>query len=214
MAREVGGDFFDAIPFEVIQMGQDRLGIFIADVSGKGIPAALFMALSRIVVRVNAIWHQQQPAEAIRDANAIITADSKSGMFVTLFYGVLDAQDRSLTYVNAGHNPPLICRGSDGSFSELPATGMAIGAVPDAAYDAGTAVLEPGDVLVLYTDGITEAENPAQEMFGEDRLREAIVGARMLSAAAIVAAILESVQAFSGSAPQSDDITLMVVRSV
>ena len=214
MAREVGGDFFDAIPFEVIQMGRDRLGIFIADVSGKGIPAALFMALSRIVVRVNAIWHQQEPAEAIRDANAIITADSKSGMFVTLFYGVLDAQDRSLTYVNAGHNPPLICRSSDGSFSELPATGMAIGAVPDAAYEAGTAVLEPGDVLVLYTDGITEAENPAQEMFGEDRLREAIVGARMLSAAAIVAAILESVQAFSGSAPQSDDITLMVVRSV
>jgi sigma-B regulation protein RsbU (phosphoserine phosphatase) len=214
MAREVGGDFFDAIPFEVIQMGRDRLGIFIADVSGKGIPAALFMALSRIVVRVNAIWHQQEPAEAIRDANGIITADSKSGMFVTLFYGVLDAQDRSLTYVNAGHNPPLICRSSDGSFSELPATGMAIGAVPDAAYDAGSTVLEPGDVLVLYTDGITEAENPEQEMFGEDRLREAIVGVRMLSAAAIVAAILESVQEFSGSAPQSDDITLMVVRSV
>jgi phosphoserine phosphatase RsbU/P len=212
MAKEVGGDFFDAIPFEVIHMGPDRLGIFIADVSGKGIPAALFMALSRIVVRVNAIWHQQEPTEAIRDANAIITADSTSGMFVTLFYGVLDARDRSLTYVNAGHNPPLVCA-PDGSFSELPATGMALGAVPDAAYGAGTAVLGPGDVLVLYTDGITEAENPAQEMFGEDRLREAIAGVRTLPAAAIVAAILEAVQAFSSPAPQSDDITLMVVRS-
>ncbi len=214
MAREVGGDFFDVIPLEVIRMGQDRLGIFIADVSGKGIPAALFMALSRIVVRVNATWHQQSPAEAIRDANAIITADSRGGMFVTLFYGILNAQDRSLTYVNAGHNPPLICRGSDGSFSDLPATGMAIGAVPDAAYDAGTVTLGPGDVVVLYTDGITEAENDAQEFFGEDRLREAIAGARMLPAASIVDAILESVQAFAGAAPQSDDITLMVVRTV
>ncbi len=214
MAKEVGGDFFDVIPLEVVRMGQDRLGIFIADVSGKGIPAALFMALSRIVVRVNAIWHQQQPAEAIRDANAIITADSKYGMFVTLFYGVLDAQNRSFTYVNAGHNPPLVCRGADGSFSELPATGMAIGAEEDAAYDSATTVLEPEDVMVLYTDGITEAENEAQEMFGEDRLREAIVGARKLPAAAIVAAILEAVQAFSGTAPQSDDITLMVVRNI
>ncbi len=172
------------------------------------------MALSRIVVRVNAIWHQQEPAEAIRDANAIITADSKSGMFVTLFYGVLDAQDRSLTYVNAGHNPPLICRGADGAFSDLPATGMAIGALPDAEYASGTAVLGPGDVMVLYTDGITEAENTAEEMFGEDRLREAIVRARMLPASGIVAAILESVQAFSGTAPQSDDITLIVIRTV
>ena len=214
MAREVGGDFFDVIPFEVSQVGEDRLGIFIADVSGKGVPAALFMALSRIVVRVNAIWHHQQPAEAIRDANAIITADSKSGMFVTLFYGLLDARDRSLTYVNAGHNPPLVCRGADGAFSELPATGMAIGADPDAAYDAGTAALGPGDVLVLYTDGITEAENDAQEMFGEDRLRGAILEGRTLPAPAIVSAILDAVQAFSGTAPQSDDITLMVVRSV
>ena len=214
MAREVGGDFFDVVPFEVIHVGEDRLGIFIADVSGKGIPAALFMALSRIVVRVNATWHQQSPAEAIRGANAIITADSRGGMFVTLFYGILNAQDRTLTYVNAGHNPPLVCRRSDGSFSDLPATGMAIGAVPDAAYDAGTATLGPGDVLVLYTDGITEAENESQEFFGEDRLREAIAEARTRSAASIVDAILGSVQAFAGGAPQSDDITLMVVRAV
>ena len=214
MAKEVGGDFFDVIPFEVIHMGKDRLGILIADVSGKGIPAALFMALSRIVVRVNAIWYQQQPAEAIRNANAIITADSKAGMFVTLFYGILDARDRSLTYVNAGHNPPIICRGADSTFSELPATGMAIGAMPDAAYTSGRVVLGPGDVMVLYTDGITEAENAAQEMYGEDRLREAIARARTLPAAEIVSAILESVQGFTGNTPQSDDITLMVVRNM
>jgi PAS domain S-box-containing protein len=214
MAKEVGGDFFDVIPFEVLPLRKDRLGILIADVSGKGIPAALFMALSRIVVRVNAVWHGKAPAEAIKDANAIIAADSKAGMFVTLFYGVLNAQDQSLTYVNAGHNPPLICHGPDGTFSELSATGMAIGAMEDAEYTAGTAVLEPGDVMVLYTDGITEAENAAQELYGEDRLRETIAAMRSRSAEEIMSAILESVLAFSGSTPQSDDITLLVVRRV
>jgi sigma-B regulation protein RsbU (phosphoserine phosphatase) len=134
-------------------------------------------------------------------------------MFVTLFYGVLDAEDRSLTYVNAGHNPPLVCRGIDSALAELSATGMAVGVVPDAEYAAGAAILGPGDVMVLYTDGITEAENAAGEMFGDGRLREAVAGARMLPPAGIVGAILEAVQAFTGTAPQSDDITLMVIRS-
>jgi serine phosphatase RsbU (regulator of sigma subunit) len=214
MAREVGGDFFDAVPLEVIRIGQDRLGLLIADVSGKGVPAALFMALSRIVVRVNATWHHQKPADAIRDANAVIARDAKGGMFVTLFYGVLDAHEHSLTYVNAGHNPPLVYRAADGSFSELAGTGIAIGAVPDADYGAGSVVLEPGDVAVLYTDGITEAENDAAEFYGEDRLREAIAESSTLPAGEIVDAILASVQAFSGAVPQSDDITLMVVRKV
>lgn len=214
MAREVGGDFFDVIPFEVAQMSGDRLGIFIADVSGKGVPAALFMALARIVIRVNAIWHQQKPADAIRDANAVISADAKAGMFVTLFYGVLDARDRSLSYVNAGHNPPLVCRGFDDSFSELTPTGMAIGAIPDAIYESGTITLGHGDVLVLYTDGISEAENERQELYGEERLRDTIAGARMLPATAIMDAILDSVRTFTGAVPQSDDITLMVVRGV
>ncbi|MDD1651637.1 MAG: SpoIIE family protein phosphatase [Methanomicrobiales archaeon] len=214
MAKEVGGDFFDVIPFEVIHVAKDRLGLLIADVSGKGIPAALFMALSRIVVRVNATWFQQQPAEAIRQANAIITADSKAGMFVTLFYGILNGHDRSLTYVNAGHNPPLVCHGADGTFSDLPATGMAVGADPGAEYTSSRIVFGPGDVMVLYTDGITEAENTACEMYGEDRLRGVVALSRGLPAAGIVSAILDSVQGFTGTTPQSDDITLMVVRSV
>jgi sigma-B regulation protein RsbU (phosphoserine phosphatase) len=214
MAKEVGGDFFDVIPFELIPLQKDRLAILIADVSGKGIPAALFMALSRIVVRVNAIWHQKEPADAIRDANAIIAADSKTGMFVTLFYGILDATDRSLTYVNAGHNPPLVCRGSNGSFLELPATGMAIGAIAEAEYTSDRVVLEPDDVVVLYTDGVTEAENARGEMFGEERLRETIARVRAHPAEEIMAAVLEEVKAFTGNTPQSDDITLMVVRNV
>ena len=214
MAKEVGGDFFDVIPFEIIPYSKERLGIIIADVSGKGIPAALFMALSRIVVRVNATWYREWPDKAIRNANAIITADSKSGMFVTLFYGVLDTSSRSLTYVNAGHNPPLICHGTDGSFSELPATGIAMGALPDADYTADTMRLGRGDVILLYTDGITEAENARLEMFGEERLRNVISQSRTQPSTGIITNILDDVRLFCGDHPQSDDITLMVISVV
>jgi sigma-B regulation protein RsbU (phosphoserine phosphatase) len=119
MAKEVGGDFFDVIPLEVVPLGTGKLGIMIADVSGKGIPAALFMALSRIVVRVNAMWYASKPAVAIRDANTIISHDAKSGMFVTLFYGLMDSASRTFTYVNAGHNPPIHYSAADGTLSEL-----------------------------------------------------------------------------------------------
>jgi phosphoserine phosphatase RsbU/P len=212
MAKEVGGDFFDVIPFEVIPLKKGTMGIMIADVSGKGIPAALFMALSRIVVRVNATWYMNRPAMAIRNANTIISNDSRGGMFVTLFYGVLEADSHTLSYVNAGHNPPIICHADGEDLTELTATGIAIGALSDAEYTAETAALKTGDVIVLYTDGITEAENARQNMFGEERLNEVIRASRGLPAADIITAILESVRTFTGGYPQSDDITLMVIR--
>ena len=212
MAKEVGGDFFDVIPFEVIPLNKGTLGIMIADVSGKGIPAALFMALSRIVVRVNATWYMDRPAMAIRNANAIIAADSKAGMFVTLFYGTLQVDSHTFTYVNAGHNPPIICHDEDEHLTELTATGIAIGAIPDAEYTAETATVNTGDVVVLYTDGITEAENAQLDMYGEERLYAVIRASRKLPAAEIITAILESVRSFCGDHPQSDDITLMVIR--
>lgn len=212
MAKEVGGDFFDVIPLEVIPLSHDRLGLMIADVSGKGIPAALFMALSRIVVRVNASWYPEQPAEAIRTANSIITADSTSGMFVTLFYGTLDSQSRALTYVNAGHNPPILCHAADGSFEEFAATGIAVGVLPDAGYTSVRKNLSPGDALILYTDGITEAENARLEMFGEERLRTVIGRHRKMDSKTIITKILEAVKEFCGEQPQSDDITLMVIK--
>ncbi|MDO8873408.1 MAG: SpoIIE family protein phosphatase [Methanoregula sp.] len=212
MAKEVGGDFFDVIPFEVIPLKKGTLGIMIADVSGKGIPAALFMALSRIVVRVNATWYMDRPAMAIRNANTIIAADSRAGMFVTLFYGILEVDSHTLTYVNAGHNPPIICHAEDELLTELTATGIAIGALSDAEYTKETAALNAGDIVVLYTDGITEAENAQQDMFGEERLHEVIRAFRKLPAQEIIAAILKSVQSFCGNYPQSDDITLMVIR--
>lgn len=214
MAKEVGGDFFDVIPLEVVPLGTGKLGIMIADVSGKGIPAALFMALSRIVVRVNAMWYGSSPASAIHDANTIIAHDTKSGMFVTLFYGYLDSPARTLTFVNAGHNPPIHYHGADGTLTELPATGIAIGALLDAAYTQGSVSLPPGDILVLYTDGITEAENASLEMFGLERLQDTILASHGRPAQDICGDIISAVRSFIGDHPQSDDITLMVVRSL
>jgi sigma-B regulation protein RsbU (phosphoserine phosphatase) len=213
MAKEVGGDFFDVIPLEVVPLGKGQLGIMIADVSGKGIPAALFMALSRIVVRVNATWYGDRPAAAIRDANTIIANDSKSGMFVTLFYGFLDSADRTLTYVNAGHNPPIHFRAADGTLAELAATGIAMGVLDDAEYTSETVQIAPGDVLVLYTDGITEAENADLDMFGIERLEKIIQDSGRQSANELCQEILSEVRTFCGDQPQSDDITLMVIRS-
>jgi sigma-B regulation protein RsbU (phosphoserine phosphatase) len=212
MAKEVGGDFFDVIPFEVIPLKKGSMGIMIADVSGKGIPAALFMALSRIVVRVNATWYMDRPAMAISSANAIISADSKAGMFVTLFYGILEVNSHTLTYVNAGHNPPIICHADDEQLIELEATGIAIGAMADAEYTTATAPIKAGDIIVLYTDGITEAENAKQDMYGEERLHEVIRASRKEPAEKILTTILESVRTFTEGFAQSDDITLMVIR--
>ena len=211
MAREVGGDFFDVIPLEVIPSKERSTGVVIADVSGKGVPAALFMALSRIVIRVNALWHSK-PADAIRDANNTITHDSQSGMFVTVFYGKIDWQNRTLTYVNAGHNPPLLLRAADREFSQLSPTGIAIGVRENADYATSELPLEPGDVLVLYTDGVTEAANRRDELFSEERLRNAVRADAGSSARELMEKILEEVKTFCGDWPQSDDITLIVIK--
>ena len=211
MAKEVGGDFFDVVPFEVIPLNKGSTGVVIADVSGKGVPAALFMALSRIVIRVNATWHPR-PADAIRDANNTITHDSQSGMFVTVFYGKIDWQTRTLTYVNAGHNPPLLLRARNREFSKLSPTGIAIGATENSEYAAPQLTLEPDDIVVLYTDGVTEANNQHDEMFGEERLRNTVMVGAGLSARDLMERILEEVKSFCGDWPQSDDITLMVIK--
>jgi len=213
MAKEVGGDFFDVIPFEVIPLDMGKFGILIADVSGKGVPAALFMALSRIVVRVNALWHRD-PATAISFANDIITQDSKAGMFVTLFFGSLSEKDRTLTYVNAGHNPPLLYRCSTKTFEELMPTGIFLGGLEHQVYSSRSVEIGAGDIVVLYTDGITESINGEEEMFGEDRLRSIIREHTGLSAIDIMEKILGEVNSFAVGQPQFDDITLMVIKGV
>ena len=211
MAKEVGGDFFDVIPFEIIALDKGTLGILIADVSGKGVPAALFMALSRIVVRVNALWHRN-PAKAIYDSNNIITQDSKSGMFVTLFFGILKETDRTLTYVNAGHNPPVVFRCLTGTLEELMPTGIVLGAVENREYFSRTLSIGPGDVIVMYTDGVTESINATEELFGEDRLNAIIRKNARLPAQEIIDRILSGVHEFTGDMPQFDDITLLVIK--
>jgi sigma-B regulation protein RsbU (phosphoserine phosphatase) len=212
MAKEVGGDFFDVIPLEVVPLGTGTVGIMIADVSGKGIPAALFMALARIVVRVNATWYATKPASAIRDANTLISSDSKSGMFVTLFYGVLDSGSHTLSFVNAGHTPPFHYHAADGSLSELEPTGIAVGILNDADYKQVKTGMDPGDLIVLYTDGVTEAENSNDDMYGVLRLKEVILASHRVPSSDVIQAILRSVKDFTGEKPQSDDITLMVIR--
>jgi sigma-B regulation protein RsbU (phosphoserine phosphatase) len=213
MAKEVGGDFFDVIPFEIITLDKGTLGLLIADVSGKGVPAALFMALCRIVVRVNALWHRD-PAKAIYDSNNIIAEDAKSGMFVTLFLGVLSEKDRTFSYVNAGHNSPVVFRSRDRTIEELLPTGIALGAVENGEYSSRNLSVGKGDVIVMYTDGVTESINADEELFGENRLNAIIKENARLSAKEILDRILAAVKEFSGDMPQFDDITLLVVKGI
>ncbi len=211
MAKEVGGDFFDVIPYEVMALDKGTHGLLVADVSGKGVPAALFMALSRIVVRVNALWHHD-PAKVIYHSNNAITQDSKAGMFVTLFFGMLNEKNRSLTYVNAGHNPPLLFRSHDRTIEKLPPTGICLGVLENQEYESRSVKIEKDDVLVMYTDGVTEAINTQEEMFGENRLIEIIRNNTHLPAQMILERILSDVEKFAKDMPQFDDITLFVVK--
>ncbi len=211
MAKEVGGDFFDVIPFEVMVLDKSTVGLLVADVSGKGVPAALFMALSRIVVRVNALWHHD-PAKIIFHSNNTITQDSKSGMFVTLFFGMLNETEKSLTYVNAGHNPPLMFRSHDKTIEKLPPTGICLGVMENQEYESRTVTIARDDVLVMYTDGVTEAINAQEEIFGEKRLLDIVRENVHLSAQAILDRILSDVKKFAGDMPQFDDITLFIVK--
>jgi len=205
-AMEVGGDFYDFIP------GNERMGMVIADVSGKSIPAALFMALSRTIVRANAT-HHEKGTEVLQDANDMISADSRSGMFVTLFYGVLDEQTKSLVYANAGHPPPLLMRRGEDRFRALEVTGIALGVVEGMKYEERQIDLLPGDILVLYTDGVNEAINDREEQYGLARLCRTVRGSRDLNAQGILEAILKDIALFAEDQAQFDDITMIVAKA-
>jgi sigma-B regulation protein RsbU (phosphoserine phosphatase) len=204
-AREVSGDFYDFIP-----IAEDCWGLVIADVSGKGMPAAMFMGLSRTIVRASTTG-MPNPTLAIRQANTLICRDSTSGMFVTLFYAVLDP-GKKLRYINAGHNPPLLFKQGTDNAVLLKARGLALGVRPDIDLQEEVVQLESGDLIVLYTDGITEAINEAGEAFGMERLIDVIQRHRSLEVGDILTAIQRSVIDFEGRQPQFDDITLMILR--
>jgi serine phosphatase RsbU (regulator of sigma subunit) len=206
-AREVGGDFYD-----FIQLDGRRLGLVIADVAGKGIPAALFMALSRSIVRAMALTDHSIET-SIEESNELISADAVSGMFVTLFYGVLDHETHLLSYVNAGHNPPLHYRAAEAEITPLLPTGMVLGVEPDEQYSVGSIRLNCGDLLVLYTDGVTEAINSVNKQFGEDRLIDIIHTNAGCTPEELLTIILDELTLFCEKMPQFDDITLVVLKT-
>lgn len=211
-ARLVAGDYYD-----FIDSPNGKLGMVVADVSDKGMPAALFMALTRSFVR-SSMNASVPPEEGITRANRLICADAESGMFVTLFYAQLDPQADQITYINAGHNPPLFFqmgkRPGQGALSRLARTGMAMGVDEAAAYDKRTLLFKPGDFLVMYTDGVIDALNPEGISFGMEALERLTLENRDRSAEEMIAAIENEIQAFTGDAPLFDDITLMVVRRI
>jgi serine phosphatase RsbU (regulator of sigma subunit) len=187
------------------------LGFVIADVSDKGVPAAMFMAMSRSLVRAAAL-DGSPPALAMERANRWITRDSESGMFVTLFYGLLDPESGRLRYTSAGHNPPLHYSAADGSFAELRAPGIALGVLEEIRLSEAERTLAPGDLLVCYTDGVTEAIDEAQEEFGVERLRALIANHHGEPASAIVRAITDAVSRHGRGQPPFDDVTLVVIK--
>jgi sigma-B regulation protein RsbU (phosphoserine phosphatase) len=206
-ARTVSGDYYDFIPLD-----GGRLGLVIADVSDKGMPAAVFMALTRSTIRATTS-QLRSPAEAIAEANRLICADSADGMFVTLFYAMLDPVSGVLTYVNAGHNPPLVCRvGEAEHLEELRPTGMALGIVDDFPFEQRRLELQPGDSILLYTDGVPDASNEGQEQFGMDRLRCEYLEHRTAPVSGMVAALEGSIADLTGGATQFDDIAILAVK--
>ena len=205
-AREVSGDFYD-----FFHRRDGTLDLMIADVSDKGMPAALFMANSRSIVRT-ALANASNLAEGISSANRLIYADSASGMFLTLFYARIDPHSGRVSFVNAGHNPPLLYSGERTEPFELKRTGMALGVEESLFYLEKSVELQRGDVLVFYTDGLTDAINESQQAFDLENVLRVICSVRHSSARYILDTIVAAVEQFTGSAAPFDDITLIIVR--
>jgi sigma-B regulation protein RsbU (phosphoserine phosphatase) len=205
-AREVAGDYYD-----FISGLQDGIGLVIGDVTDKGMPASLFMVFARSAVR-SSLDGTDRPAEAITRANRLICSDSTQGLFVTLMFCYLNPADGQVTYVNAGHNPALLLRAAGGELQHLERTGIPLGIDPDEGYGQECVTLAPGDTLLLYTDGVTEAMNPQGEEFGQGELEALVKAAGGGSAAELVASLKSALARFSGPTAPSDDITMLAVR--
>jgi sigma-B regulation protein RsbU (phosphoserine phosphatase) len=192
-------------------LNTNRLGIVIADVTDKGVPAALFMALSRTLLRATAI-DGRSPATVLEQANRLILADARAGLFVTCFYAILDTATHQLTYANGGHNYPLLYRKATGEIEQLRAQGIVLGIIPQPQFEEHTTILQPGDVLLFYTDGVTEAMNPQRELFGDERLTEVMRTHYRRRPEEITHAVLEAIGVFANGQSQSDDITMVVLK--
>ena len=205
-ARSVGGDFYD-----VMILPEGRIGLAIADVSDKGVPAALFMMSSRTLLKGAAIG-SDSPGMVLYEVNDLLCESNESAMFVTLLYAEYNPENGRLSYANGGHNPPLVISAT-GESRLLPMTGgVALGLVEGLRYDEDEIVLGPGETVVLYTDGVTEAMNSENEEFGMERLEQLFVDSPPADASEANERILAAVDEFAGDAAQSDDITCMSLR--
>ncbi len=201
---EVGGDYYDFLPFS-----EGNLGIVIADVSGKGVPASLLMASLRSAFRGHA-YHTYHLDKIIAEVNEHMCRDTSPGEFATAFYGVLTPDGRRLTYCNAGHDPPMLLR--EGKIQYLETGGMALGVTLQSKYDRGLMELRAGDVLLLYTDGTVEAMNFNSEAFGRDRLADSLIRHAQNPPQLIANNILWDIRRFRGLADRTDDLTMVVVK--
>lgn len=204
-AREVSGDFYDFVPFR-----DGSPGILIGDVTDKGMPAALFMASARSVIRAN-IASSELPSNAVGKANRTLCAEAPNGMFVTLLLARLEP-DGKVCVTNAGNNRPLFYRSSEDSFFELGAPGFPLGIDPDSAYDHSEKQLDPGDFVLLYTDGVTDATDSLHALFGQSRLKAALWDARRASATEIRERLRLAIAAFVGATAPYDDVTFLLAR--
>ena len=205
-AKDVGGDFYD-----FFRIDNDRIGFTIADVSGKGVPAAIFMAVARTLIRATGI-RGVSPAECMTYSNALLSQESVNYMFVTVFYGIYNIRTGEVTYSNAGHNPPYLMK-ADGTVEELPLSkDIVAGAIDDYEFTEDTLQLEKGDTLLLFTDGVTEAIDKDEKDYGDERLRKLLGQSTKLSCQEIVDKVKADVKAFVGEAEQSDDITLLALK--
>lgn len=203
-ANTVGGDYFD-----IIELGQRHVAIAVGDVAGKGIPAALLMALLQGSLRT-LLSAGLRGADLMRTLNAHLHANIPSNRLITLFYAEHDPVTGCFRYVNAGHNAPFVLR-AGGAVERLPATGMALGIVPDAAFDVLETTLGAGDRLFLFTDGITEAFDPQENEYGEQRLQARLVDRAALAPPDLIEAVRDDVLAFCGDVRPRDDMTMMMV---
>ncbi len=205
-ARNVGGDFFDV---QILRGG--KIGLAIADVSDKGMPAALFMMSSRMLLK-GAGQRFENPGEALAEVNDLLDAENEASMFVTLFYAIYNPQNSEFRYANGGHNEPIVVH-PDGRTTIIdPTGGTALGILPGLEYRESMVKLESGDTVILYTDGITEAFNAEGELFGMDRLRQVFHDKQPMNAQEASAMVFDAVNEFAGDEPQSDDQACLVFR--
>jgi sigma-B regulation protein RsbU (phosphoserine phosphatase) len=205
-AREVGGDLYD-----FFMIGKNKLCFIIGDASGKGVPAALFMAISKMLLKNEAL-RDIPPNEVLCRVNNILCPENETNMFITVLCMMLDINTGELEFSNGGHNPPLVCNGNGGfSFVDLP-KGCAVGVMEDSVFESKKTILKSNDVIFLYTDGVTEAMNPENNQFSNERLRDCLVSLKDKNIEDIIHGVRQEVSVFTQGNIQSDDITMLAVK--